>query len=69
MHGHKLDERIELGQLLAGGPETVLSQLKAVRDTLGVGIVDLTFIPLTRDKLLHAIELFGTRVLPCIRDL
>jgi alkanesulfonate monooxygenase SsuD/methylene tetrahydromethanopterin reductase-like flavin-dependent oxidoreductase (luciferase family) len=69
LHGHNLQERIDLGQMLAGGPETVLQQLRSVHTALGCGVVDLTFVPLTREKLLHAIELFGTRVLPCIRDL
>src|SRR5947207_739782 len=36
-----LDERIEQGQLLAGGPERVLSQIKWIRDELGAGILDL----------------------------
>jgi alkanesulfonate monooxygenase SsuD/methylene tetrahydromethanopterin reductase-like flavin-dependent oxidoreductase (luciferase family) len=59
-----LDERIEQGQLLAGGPATVLAQIHSVQQQLGAGILDLTFSPVGRDKMLHAIELFGTKVLP-----
>jgi hypothetical protein len=36
---------------------------------LGCGILDLNFEPVSRDKTLRAIELFGTRVLPRLRDL
>jgi len=64
-----LDERIEQGQLLAGGPDRVLSQIKWIKDELGPGILDLGFSPVGREKTLHAIELFGTKVLPRMREL
>lgn len=66
---HPLQERIELGQLLLGGPETVIRQICAIRDALGCGILDLSFQPVGREQTLKAIELFGTKVLPRIRDL
>ncbi len=66
---HALDERIELGQLLAGGPERVRSQIQWIREELGSGILDLTFAPLGRDKTLHAIELFGSEILPWMHEL
>ncbi|MBV8714476.1 MAG: LLM class flavin-dependent oxidoreductase, partial [Chloroflexi bacterium] len=50
-------------------PETVLSQIRAIRDSLGCGILDLIFQPVGADKLRKAIELFGTKVLPRMRDL
>jgi alkanesulfonate monooxygenase SsuD/methylene tetrahydromethanopterin reductase-like flavin-dependent oxidoreductase (luciferase family) len=65
---HGFDERIELGQLLVGSPATVLKQIERVRDALGCGILDLIFQPLGRDKTLRSIELFGTEVLPHMRD-
>jgi alkanesulfonate monooxygenase SsuD/methylene tetrahydromethanopterin reductase-like flavin-dependent oxidoreductase (luciferase family) len=65
---HDFNERIELGQLLVGSPATVLEQIRSVRDALGCGILDLIFQPVGRDKTLQAIELFGTQVLPCMRD-
>ncbi len=64
-----LDERIEQGQLLAGGPERVLSQIKWIQKELGAGILDLGFSPVGRDKTLRAIELFGTKVLPRMHEL
>jgi alkanesulfonate monooxygenase SsuD/methylene tetrahydromethanopterin reductase-like flavin-dependent oxidoreductase (luciferase family) len=66
---HDLAERVELGQLLIGSPETVVSQIRTIQRELGAGILDLMFQPVSRDKTLHSIELFGTRVLPCMREL
>ncbi len=65
----KVDERIEAGQLLAGSPDTVLRQIRHIRDELGAGILDLMFAPTGRDRMLNAIELFGTKVLPAIREM
>ena len=64
-----VEERIELGQLLVGSPDTVLSQVKWVRDELGAGVLDLIFAPVGRAKSLKAIELFGTKVLPRMHEL
>jgi alkanesulfonate monooxygenase SsuD/methylene tetrahydromethanopterin reductase-like flavin-dependent oxidoreductase (luciferase family) len=61
---HDLQEKIDLGQLLVGSPETVLKQICQVRDVLGCGILDLIFQPVGRDKTLQSIELFGREVLP-----
>jgi alkanesulfonate monooxygenase SsuD/methylene tetrahydromethanopterin reductase-like flavin-dependent oxidoreductase (luciferase family) len=66
---HDFSERIGLGQLLVGSPATVLKQICTIRDALGCGILDLIFQPVGRDKTLKAIELFGTKVLPRMRDL
>jgi alkanesulfonate monooxygenase SsuD/methylene tetrahydromethanopterin reductase-like flavin-dependent oxidoreductase (luciferase family) len=64
-----LEERVELGQLLVGGPDTVLAQIHAIRGALDAGILDLNFLAISPDKILRAIELFGTKVLPRIREL
>ena len=64
-----LEDRIALGQLLVGRPDTVLKQIEAIRDALGAGILDLSFLPVGREKALRAIELFGTKVLPRMREL
>jgi alkanesulfonate monooxygenase SsuD/methylene tetrahydromethanopterin reductase-like flavin-dependent oxidoreductase (luciferase family) len=62
-------ERIEKGQILVGGPETVLKQIKRIRDELGAGILDLAVASQLGDKTLSAIELFGTKVLPRMHEL
>jgi alkanesulfonate monooxygenase SsuD/methylene tetrahydromethanopterin reductase-like flavin-dependent oxidoreductase (luciferase family) len=64
-----VEEQIELGSLIAGGPETVFSQVRAIRDAIGAGVLEVIFAPLGREKTLRGIELFGTRVLPRMREL
>jgi alkanesulfonate monooxygenase SsuD/methylene tetrahydromethanopterin reductase-like flavin-dependent oxidoreductase (luciferase family) len=63
-----LEHRIEIGTLLAGSPETVLKQLRTIHDEVGFGIVDLNFLAVSRDGIMRALELFGTRVLPVIHE-
>ena len=55
-----------------GGPDTVVAQIRACREQTGAGIIDLGFnTPGTNDPnaLLKALEMFGTQVLPRIREL
>jgi alkanesulfonate monooxygenase SsuD/methylene tetrahydromethanopterin reductase-like flavin-dependent oxidoreductase (luciferase family) len=66
---HDFQDRIALGQLLVGSPATVVRQIRAIREQLPCGILDLIFQPVGRDKTLKSIELFGTRVLPVIHEL
>jgi alkanesulfonate monooxygenase SsuD/methylene tetrahydromethanopterin reductase-like flavin-dependent oxidoreductase (luciferase family) len=66
---HGLRERIELGQLLAGSPDTVLAQARAIHQVLRPGVLEVVFEPVGREQTLRAVELFGTRVLPCLREL
>jgi probable LLM family oxidoreductase len=58
------------GALLVGDPETVTQKILRVNDSLG-GISRLTFqmsvAALPHAKLMHAIELLGTRVAPLVR--
>lgn len=69
LEAYELNERIQLGQLLVGSPETVLRQVQTIRDEVGAGILDLTFAPVGQEKMLGAIERFGTEVLPRLREL
>ncbi len=59
------------GALLVGDPEKVAEKVLAVHESLG-GISRLTFqmsvAGLPHAKLMHAIELLGTRVAPLVRD-
>src|SRR5580698_8967143 len=58
------------GALLVGDPETVAEKILGVNESLG-GISRLTFqmsvADLPHAKLMHAIELLGTRVAPLVR--
>jgi alkanesulfonate monooxygenase SsuD/methylene tetrahydromethanopterin reductase-like flavin-dependent oxidoreductase (luciferase family) len=64
-----INDRIELGQVLVGGPETILSQIKRLHDEVGVGVVELIFSTGEKEKSLHAIQLFGTKVLPRLHEM
>ncbi|MBV9121566.1 MAG: hypothetical protein JOZ39_12730, partial [Chloroflexi bacterium] len=66
---HDLQERLDLGQLLAGSPDTVLRQIDGVRRELDAGILEIIFSPVGRDKTLKALELFGRHVLPRMQAL
>jgi alkanesulfonate monooxygenase SsuD/methylene tetrahydromethanopterin reductase-like flavin-dependent oxidoreductase (luciferase family) len=62
-------DRIEQGQVLVGGPDTVVKQIKRIHDELGAGILDCPLAAQLGDKTMRSIELFGTKVLPRIRGL
>jgi alkanesulfonate monooxygenase SsuD/methylene tetrahydromethanopterin reductase-like flavin-dependent oxidoreductase (luciferase family) len=64
-----LRERVALGQLLVGSPDTVATQIRAIHATLGNGVIDLPLTTQLGQRTLHAIELFGAKVLPRIREL
>jgi alkanesulfonate monooxygenase SsuD/methylene tetrahydromethanopterin reductase-like flavin-dependent oxidoreductase (luciferase family) len=65
----ELAERIELGQVIVGGPDTVLAQVRRIRDELGAGILDLVVGVQLGERTMHSIELFGSKVLPQVREL
>ena len=66
---HGLKERIELGQILVGSPQTVLRQVRNIRDQLGAGILDLICAVQLGARTHRSIELFGSAVLPRMREL
>jgi alkanesulfonate monooxygenase SsuD/methylene tetrahydromethanopterin reductase-like flavin-dependent oxidoreductase (luciferase family) len=54
-----------------GSPDTIVAQIKRCREESGAGVIDLMFqIPRSDGLsfLMRALELFGTKVLPRIRD-
>src|SRR5260370_8259405 len=55
-----------------GGPDEIVAQLKEARGQIGCGVVDLSFqTPGSEDpdQLMEALELFGRKVLPHVRDI
>jgi alkanesulfonate monooxygenase SsuD/methylene tetrahydromethanopterin reductase-like flavin-dependent oxidoreductase (luciferase family) len=55
-----------------GSPDTIVEQVKRCRDEIGAGVIDLSLHPPGSgdvDALMRALELFGKKVLPRIRDL
>jgi alkanesulfonate monooxygenase SsuD/methylene tetrahydromethanopterin reductase-like flavin-dependent oxidoreductase (luciferase family) len=65
----ELADRIALGQVIVGGPDTVLAQVRHIRDELGAGVLDLVVGAQLGERTLHSIELFGTKVLPRMQEL
>jgi len=69
------EERIALGALVAGSPETVLGQIRTIREEIGAGIIEVVINggaappDVARERSLRAIELFGTKVIPGLREL
>jgi alkanesulfonate monooxygenase SsuD/methylene tetrahydromethanopterin reductase-like flavin-dependent oxidoreductase (luciferase family) len=64
-----LQDRIDSGQILVGSPDTIIKQIERVRHEIGAGILDCPLAAQLGDKTLRSIELFGTQVLPRIREL
>jgi alkanesulfonate monooxygenase SsuD/methylene tetrahydromethanopterin reductase-like flavin-dependent oxidoreductase (luciferase family) len=55
-----------------GGPDTVVDQVRRCRDEVGAGVLDLSLHPpgsSDLDPLMRALDLFGAKVLPRIRDI
>ena len=67
--GGDVDERIETAQLMIGSPDTVLAQAARIRRELGVGILELAFVAPRPELSRNSLELFGTQVLPRMREL
>ena len=65
----EIASRIEKGQVLVGTPETILKQIKRIRDELGCGVLDLSLGAQLGEKTLRSIELFGEKVLPRMHEL
>jgi alkanesulfonate monooxygenase SsuD/methylene tetrahydromethanopterin reductase-like flavin-dependent oxidoreductase (luciferase family) len=61
-------DRLELGQIMLGGPATVLKQAERIRRQLGAGIFDLIPAFELGERTLHSMELFASKVLPQLRD-
>ncbi|MGW1545119.1 LLM class flavin-dependent oxidoreductase [Streptomyces sp. NPDC002309] len=65
------DAEIEHGSLYIGSPETVARKMARAIKTLGVGRFDLIYTTGAQSvgSRLRAVELYGTKVLPMVRDL
>ena len=59
------------GSLYVGSPETVARKIAATVKTLGVARFQLKYSagPLPHDKLMRSIELYGSKVVPLVRDM
>ncbi|MEY9855543.1 putative LLM family oxidoreductase [Catenulispora sp. GAS73] len=68
---HEYEAEVEHGSLYVGSPETVARKMADAVKALGVGRFDLIYTngaqPISAR--LRTVELFGTRVMPMVRDL
>jgi alkanesulfonate monooxygenase SsuD/methylene tetrahydromethanopterin reductase-like flavin-dependent oxidoreductase (luciferase family) len=66
-----LQQQIDSGSIVCGSPDSVARQLKRLYDSIGCGVVELSFAAPggSRDAKLHSMELFATKVLPQVREL
>ncbi len=71
MNRAEFDHEAEHGSLYVGSPETVAQKIAATAKGLGISRFDLKYSagPLPHDRLMHSIELYGSRVIPRVREL
>lgn len=67
----EFDHEADAGSLYVGSPETVARKIAATATTLGLDRFDLKYSagPLPHEKLMRSIELYGTKVIPMVRDM
>ena len=69
LQGSGILDRIEEGQVIIGSPNTVVAQVKRIKDTLGAGVLDLNSAFQIGERTTRSIRMFGEQVLPRIADL
>jgi len=65
------EHEIEHGSLYVGSPETVARKIAATVKALGVSRFDMKYSagPLSHEKMIHSIELYGRKVIPLTREM
>ena len=65
------DVEVEHGALYVGSPETVARKIVATVRALGVDRFDMKYSAgtLSHEKLMRSIELYGSRVIPLVREM
>lgn len=65
------DQEADRGSLYVGAPETVARKIAATAKALGLSRFDLKYSagPLSHDRLMRSIELYGSKVVPMVRDM
>ena len=66
----EFDEEVEHGSLYVGSPDTVAAKIAKTVQALGVQRFDLKYSagPLPHAALMRAVELYGTKVIPQVRE-
>jgi probable LLM family oxidoreductase len=71
MGADEFRQEIEHGSLYVGSPDTVARKIAATAEALGIDRFDLKYSagPLPHAAIMRSIELYGTQVLPKVREL
>jgi alkanesulfonate monooxygenase SsuD/methylene tetrahydromethanopterin reductase-like flavin-dependent oxidoreductase (luciferase family) len=71
LRANEFEAEIQQGSLYVGSPETVARKIAATVKALGVERFDLKYStgPMPHEQLMHCIELYGTKVIPMVREL
>lgn len=67
----EFEREVEHGALYAGAPETVAQKIAATARALGIARFDMKYSAgtLSHERMMRSIELYGTRVIPRVREL
>jgi probable LLM family oxidoreductase len=67
----EFDREADHGSLYIGSPETVARKISATAKSLGIARFDMKYSagPLSHEKLMRCIELYGGKVIPLVRDM
>jgi probable LLM family oxidoreductase len=67
----EFDREAAQGSLYVGSPETVARKIAATAKALGIARFDMKYSagPLAHEKLMRSIELYGSKVIPLVRDM
>ncbi len=71
MREAEFEQEIAHGSLYVGSPETVATKIAATVKALGVMRFDMKYSAgtLSHDRMMKSIELYGTKVMPLVRDM
>jgi probable LLM family oxidoreductase len=71
MQRAEFDREADSGSLYVGSPETVARRIAATVNALGLARFDMKYSAgtLSHEKIMRCIELFGTKVMPLVRDI
>ncbi|HEY8589056.1 MAG TPA: LLM class flavin-dependent oxidoreductase [Naasia sp.] len=71
MREDEFRQEVEHGSLYLGSPETMAQKIAATASALGISRFDLKYSagPLPHATMMHSIELYGTQVIPRVREL
>jgi probable LLM family oxidoreductase len=71
MGRREYDQEADHGSLYVGSPETVARKIAATAKALGISRFDMKYSAghLSHEKLMRSIELYGTKVIPRVREM